>query len=350
MGWWTRESLRPPAPNTFLPTLLPRLNGALRQEQNFADRFLPDSEAARALGKTCWEALVSPLVQNITSPGNCPCPWPLYCPVARPCSSAPSCSNLEPPALCSWPFGYLRSFSTPKPPFHSPGPASFPVSPGCQLTPRGQAGPCYLPCRIVLSCCSFLALLSSPASPLPWRHALPWLVFPLPPDEDGVSPLGWLLDQYLECREAAHNPQSRAAAFSSRVRRLTHLLVHVEPCEAAPPVVAAPRPSECWGLRRELGWGPSLPQLTYYRRLSLLSLPSLHAQPVHLLVCVTPTWEHHFGWQNVRKEPQAHPRMGTQELRAATALPLPLPLSPQRAETEAMTGAPWPPGGFPAAS
>ncbi|XP_022359236.1 cullin-7 [Enhydra lutris kenyoni] len=106
-----------------------RLNGALRQEQNFADRFLPDNEAAQALGKTCWEALVSPLVQNITSP-----------------------------------------------------------------------------------------------------------------DEDGISPLGWLLDQYLECREAAHNPQSRAAAFSSRVRRLTHLLVHVEPCEAPPPAVAAPRP------------------------------------------------------------------------------------------------------------
>ncbi|XP_058931616.1 cullin-7 [Kogia breviceps] len=115
-----------------------RLNGALRQEQNFADRFLPDSEAARALGKTCWEALVSPLVQNITSP-----------------------------------------------------------------------------------------------------------------DEDGVSPLGWLLDQYLECREAAHNPQSRAAAFSSRVRRLTHLLVHVEPCEAMPPVVAAPRPK---GRNRSHDW------------------------------------------------------------------------------------------------
>ncbi|XP_005389805.1 PREDICTED: cullin-7 isoform X2 [Chinchilla lanigera] len=112
-----------------------RLNGTLRQEQNFADRFLPDDEAARALGKTCWEALVSPLVQNITSP-----------------------------------------------------------------------------------------------------------------DEDGVSALGWLLNQYLECREAAHNPQSRAAAFSSRVRRLTHLLVHVEPCEPA----AAPWPkgrsgSHDWG-------------------------------------------------------------------------------------------------------
>ncbi|KAM7136968.1 cullin-7 isoform 1-T1 [Molossus nigricans] len=115
-----------------------RLNGALRQEQNFADRFLPDDEAAQALGKTCWEALVSPLVQNITSP-----------------------------------------------------------------------------------------------------------------DEDGISPLGWLLDQYLECREAAHNPQSRAAAFSSRVRRLTHLLVHVEPCEVPTVVVADPRPK---GRNRSHDW------------------------------------------------------------------------------------------------
>nr|XP_012304107.1 cullin-7 isoform X4 [Aotus nancymaae] len=108
-----------------------RLNGALRQEQNFADRFLPDDEAAQALGKTCWEALVSPLVQNITSP-----------------------------------------------------------------------------------------------------------------DEDGISPLGWLLDQYLECQEAVFNPQSRGPAFFSRVRRLTHLLVHVEPCEASPPVAATPRPKD----------------------------------------------------------------------------------------------------------
>ncbi|ELW66023.1 Cullin-7 [Tupaia chinensis] len=115
-----------------------RLNGALRHEQNFADRFLPDDEAAQALGKTCWEALVSPLVQNITSP-----------------------------------------------------------------------------------------------------------------DDDGISPLGWLLDQYLECREAAHNPQSRAAAFSSRVRRLTHLLVHVEPCEAPPPAAATPRPK---GRNRSHDW------------------------------------------------------------------------------------------------
>ncbi|CAH7214942.1 Cul7 [Phodopus roborovskii] len=108
-----------------------RLNGALRQEQNFADRFLPDHEAAQALGKTCWEALVSPLVQNITSSYN---------------------------------------------------------------------------------------------------H-----------DENSTSSLGWLLDQYLECRDAAHNPQSRAAAFSSRVRRLTHLLVHVEPCEPSSHKVAIPQ-------------------------------------------------------------------------------------------------------------
>ncbi|XP_047275557.1 cullin-7 isoform X9 [Homo sapiens] len=115
-----------------------RLNGALRQEQNFADRFLPDDEAAQALGKTCWEALVSPVVQNITSP-----------------------------------------------------------------------------------------------------------------DEDGISPLGWLLDQYLECQEAVFNPQSRGPAFFSRVRRLTHLLVHVEPCEAPPPVVATPRPK---GRNRSHDW------------------------------------------------------------------------------------------------
>lgn len=78
---------------------------------------------------------------------------------------------------------------------------------------------------------------------------MPCVGFSHPPDEDGISPLGWLLDQYLECREAARNPQSRAAAFSSRVRRLTHLLVHVEPCETAPPGVATPRPSEYWGLQ-----------------------------------------------------------------------------------------------------
>ena len=71
------------------------------------------------------------------------------------------------------------------------------------------------------------------------------------PDEEGVSPLGWLLDQYLECREAAHNPQSHAAAFSSRVCRITHLLVHVEPCEAPHRVAATPRPK---GRNRSHDW------------------------------------------------------------------------------------------------
>ncbi|XP_010615958.1 cullin-9 isoform X2 [Fukomys damarensis] len=96
--------------------LCPRLNKVLRHEQNFASRFLPDEEAAQALGKTCWEALVSPLVQNITSP-----------------------------------------------------------------------------------------------------------------DAKGVSSLGWLLDQYLERRESPQGPLSQATSFTSQVRRLCHLLVHVEP-------------------------------------------------------------------------------------------------------------------------
>uniref|UniRef100_A0A5F9D5C6 Cullin-9 n=1 Tax=Oryctolagus cuniculus TaxID=9986 RepID=A0A5F9D5C6_RABIT len=105
--------------------LCPRLNRVLRHEQNFADRFLPDDEAAQALGKTCWEALVSPLVQNITSP-----------------------------------------------------------------------------------------------------------------DAEGVSSLGWLLGQYLEQRERSRIPLSPAASFASRVRRLCHLLVHVEP-----PPGSSPEPS-----------------------------------------------------------------------------------------------------------
>ncbi|XP_062461878.1 cullin-9-like isoform X1 [Pezoporus occidentalis] len=96
--------------------LFGRLNRALRHEQGFAERFLPDEEAARALGRTCWEALVTPLVQSITSP-----------------------------------------------------------------------------------------------------------------DPDGVSPLAWLLSEYLESRELPRRAASPGAAFGSHVRRLTQLLVHVDP-------------------------------------------------------------------------------------------------------------------------
>ncbi|XP_004379540.1 cullin-9 [Trichechus manatus latirostris] len=123
--------------------LYPRLNKVLRHEQNFADRFLPDEEAAQALGKTCWEALVSPLVQNITSP-----------------------------------------------------------------------------------------------------------------DAEGVSSLGWLLDQYLEQRENSRTPLSRAASFASRVRRLCRLLVHVEP-PPGPSPEAYPRPFSKNSKGRDQSPGPS---------------------------------------------------------------------------------------------
>ncbi|XP_068796966.1 cullin-9 isoform X2 [Struthio camelus] len=96
--------------------LFGRLNRALRHEQAFADRFLPDDEAAQALGRTCWEALVNPLVQSITSP-----------------------------------------------------------------------------------------------------------------DFSGISPLAWLLSKYLESVELPCRATSRNAVFRSRVRRLTQLLVHVDP-------------------------------------------------------------------------------------------------------------------------
>ncbi|XP_042645261.1 cullin-9-like isoform X4 [Tyto alba] len=101
--------------------LFGKLNRALRHEQAFADRFLPDDEAAWALGRTFWEALVTPLVQSITSP-----------------------------------------------------------------------------------------------------------------DPQGVSPLAWLLSEYLESAELSGHAASRGAVFGSRVRRLTQLLVHVDPRGAEP--------------------------------------------------------------------------------------------------------------------
>ncbi|KAJ3610489.1 hypothetical protein NHX12_022581 [Muraenolepis orangiensis] len=48
--------------------LFNRLNSALKHEQLFADRFLPDVEAAQALGGTCWEALIIPIVNSIAHP------------------------------------------------------------------------------------------------------------------------------------------------------------------------------------------------------------------------------------------------------------------------------------------
>lgn len=56
---------------TTLGSVCVRLNSALRHEQTFADRFLPDAEAAEALGRTCWEALITPIVHSVTMSGTC---------------------------------------------------------------------------------------------------------------------------------------------------------------------------------------------------------------------------------------------------------------------------------------
>ncbi|NXP00249.1 CUL9 protein, partial [Certhia brachydactyla] len=110
---WSQEICRD---RGQLLQLFGRLNRALQHEQGFANRFLPDDEAARALGRTFWEALVNPLVQNITSP-----------------------------------------------------------------------------------------------------------------DPGGISPLAWLLSEYLESVELPRRATGRRATFGSCVRRLTQLLVHVDP-------------------------------------------------------------------------------------------------------------------------
>ncbi|XP_068457956.1 cullin-9 isoform X2 [Clinocottus analis] len=109
---WCQEVLED---QTQLLQLFNKLNSALRHEQMFADRFLPDAEASEALGRTCWEALITPIVHSIT---------------------------------------------------HTESSAS--------------------------------------------------------------SPLSWLLSEYLCNAESTRRCKSRAAIFNSRVRRLTHLLVHVD--------------------------------------------------------------------------------------------------------------------------
>ncbi|XP_050827905.1 cullin-9-like isoform X2 [Serinus canaria] len=123
---WSQEICRD---RGRLLQLFGRLNRALQHEQGFANRFLPNDEAARALGRTFWEALVNPLVQSITSP-----------------------------------------------------------------------------------------------------------------DPDGVSALAWLLSEYLESVELPRRAPGGRAAFGSCVRRLTQLLVHVDP--------GGPEPEET----RAAGW------------------------------------------------------------------------------------------------
>lgn len=47
-------------------------------------------------------------------------------------------------------------------------------------------------------------------------------------ESSACSPLSWLLSEYLDNSESPRRCKSRAAIFNSRVRRLTHLLVHVD--------------------------------------------------------------------------------------------------------------------------
>ncbi|XP_075441109.1 cullin-9-like [Ascaphus truei] len=115
--------------------LFNKLNRALSHEQEFAERFLPDDEAAQALGRMCWEALIAPVVQSITTP-----------------------------------------------------------------------------------------------------------------DPGGVSPLCWLLTKYLENTQVSGLTRSRASIFNSRVRRLTHLMVHVD--TSLPETEALKPPSKTNGKSR----------------------------------------------------------------------------------------------------
>lgn len=129
----------------------------------FADRFLPDAEAAEALGRTCWEALITPIVQSITISGNF---WSLSHSFSRALTSALQLASIS------------HTFSSTK----------------------------------IQSVVVQITCFSSP----------------LPTETQVLSPLSWLLSEYLDNAESARRCKSRAAIFNSRVRRLTHLLVHVD--------------------------------------------------------------------------------------------------------------------------
>ncbi|XP_071661929.1 cullin-9 isoform X4 [Patagioenas fasciata] len=53
-------------------------------------------------------------------------------------------------------------------------------------------------------------------------------------DPEGISALAWLLREYLESVELPHRATSHSTVFGSRVRRLTQLLVHVDPSSTEP--------------------------------------------------------------------------------------------------------------------
>lgn len=70
------------------------------------------------------------------------------------------------------------------------------------------------------------------------------------PESSACSPLSWLLSEYLDNSEAPRRCKSRATIFNSRVRRLTHLLVHVDTSrvdgeELKPPVKSSESEHVC---------------------------------------------------------------------------------------------------------
>ena len=199
-------------------------------------------------------------------------------------------------------------FGAPVPPSHSLGPAP---SPGLSVPADTLRSGGTLPPPVPISVCLVaLSPHSSPASlSLSLEMCSAWACFPCLLDEDGISPLGWLLDQYLECREAAPNPQSRTAAFSSRVRHLTHLLVHVEPCEAPAVVGATPHPSEYREIEAgaQVGVRPCEPPFTYCSFCPSSPYSSLCAQPIPLPALCHSHPGTPFGVAACQERPQGSP-------------------------------------------
>lgn len=108
--------------------------------------------------------------------------------------------------------------------------------------------------------------------------------------------MSWLLSEYLDNSESPRRCKSRAAIFNSRVRRLTHLLVHVDTSQADEEELKPPTKSSEFLIHR------------------FASVPNLHPGVTHMLFsrrernekCHVPFFV--FSGQTPREEQQQYHR------------------------------------------
>lgn len=116
------------------------------------------------------------------------------------------------------------------------------------------------------------------------------------PESSACSPLSWLLSEYLDNAELVQRFKSRAAIFNSRVRRLTHLLVHVDTSQPDSEELKPPVKSSKWNTEKQ-----NLRDAFVGNELDLKKKKGLHFGPDAVVgVC---EWCHHDGHMILKGKP-----------------------------------------------